>query len=343
MKHCIRVLLITLVVLLTTTAARGQCTLTFFQLGDFRLENGQTIRDCRVGYRTFGILNPDKSNAVLVPTWFEGTTQDLTDLEIIGPGKLVDSSQYFVIAVEAFGNGVSSSPSNSTVQPGPAFPRFSIRDMVNAQHFLLSKELHLSHLYAVIGISMGGMQTFQWMVSYPEFLEKAIPIVGTPRLSSYDLLVMQAELRAIEATRNCKDGDTLAMQTVADIHALLTRTPHYLVMHTSPEEFPQFLAASEKNIMRFNVNDWAWQLKAMMAHDICKPFEGSVERAATAVHARVLVVVSQQDHLVTPESARVFAKLLKAETFELTSDCGHFSFLCEGEILRTAVTRFLNK
>ncbi|MEN6616178.1 MAG: alpha/beta fold hydrolase, partial [Syntrophorhabdus sp.] len=135
----------------------------FFNLGDFRLESGKYIRSCKLGYRTFGTLNKSKTNAVLFPTWFTGTSADLKGL--IGPDKMIDSSRYFVIAVDAFGNGISSSPSNST-QEG-TFPEFSLGDMVNAQLRLIKDHFGISRLYAVIGVSMGGMQAFYWVAAYP--------------------------------------------------------------------------------------------------------------------------------------------------------------------------------
>jgi homoserine O-acetyltransferase len=194
-----RLLLFILLLCLTAGSARGEEALKFADLGDFRLETGEVIGKCRLGYRTFGTLNADKSNAVIFPTWFAGTTQDLIDLGLIGADKLVDSSSFFVIAIDAFGNGVSSSPSTSRLQPGRTFPQFSISDMVKAQHRLVTRELNLTHLHIVVGISMGGMQVFQWMASYPDFLDKAVAIVGTPRLASYDLLLWRAELGAIHA------------------------------------------------------------------------------------------------------------------------------------------------
>jgi len=136
MKSFIRIPIIIVMLLLWSSGALAQDNLQFANKGNYRLENGQTIRNGRIAYRTFGVLNSDKSNVVLFPTWLAGTTQELIDLELIGPGKMADSSKYFFVAVDAFGNGVSSSPSNSMHQHNQTFPRFSIKDMVNAQHLL---------------------------------------------------------------------------------------------------------------------------------------------------------------------------------------------------------------
>lgn len=328
--------------LLLAAAASAQ-ELQFADLGDFRLESGETIRNCRIGYRTFGQLNGDKSNAVLFPTWFTGTSQELAGF--VGPGNLVDSSKYFVIVVDALGNGVSSSPSNSAAQPRMRFPRFTIRDMVSAQHRLLTQALGISRLHAVLGISMGGMQTFQWIVSYPDFMERAIPIVGTPRLTSYDLLLWEAELHAIQADASWKNGEyssppVAGMRTVADIQALNLTTPQYRVAQTSPAEFAQFLSQTEQETIRsFDANNWVRQLQAMLSHDVAAG--GALEQAAAKVRARLLVVVGLQDHMVNPQPALAFAGLVKAETLELGSDCGHLSPDCEKDKAIPAVDRFL--
>jgi len=319
--------------------------LQFAQLGDLHLESGETIRDCRLGYRTFGTLNAQKSNAVLFPTWFGGTTKDLVAL--VGPGKLIDSTTYFVVTVDALGDGVSISPSNSRDRPHMKFPAFTIRDMVNSQHQFVENVLHIPHLRAVIGISMGGMQTFQWMVAYPDFMDCAIPIVGSPRLTSYDLLLWQSGIHAIQADVNWKGGDyttppEAGLRTLADIEALAIRTPAHLVRNTPPDDFKKFLDARERDTIHgVDANNWIRQAQAMMGLDVSRPFGNDMSKAASAVKARVLVVVGLQDHMVNPTPALAFARLMKARTLELDSDCGHVAPDCESAKVAAAVAKFL--
>ena len=122
------------------------------RIGDFKLESGEVVRDCAIGYRTFGTLNPDKSNAVLFPTAFGWRSDGLATR--IGAGKLVDSAKYYVIAVDSLGDGISSSPPNSKSQPGLSFPQFSIRDIVNVEQRVVSESMHIRHLHAVIVLSL---------------------------------------------------------------------------------------------------------------------------------------------------------------------------------------------
>ncbi len=339
MKQAAHSMLFFILFILAATV-HGNDSIKFAELGDLRLESGKVLKDCRIGYRTFGSPNSENSNAVLFPTWFVGTTQDLIDTGMIGPGKLIDTTRFYVIAVECLGNGVSSSPSNSKEQPGRKFPEFSIRDMVYVEYLLLTRELRLNGINAVAGISMGGMHAFEWMVSYPEFMKKVVSIVGTPRLASSDLLLLQAEIMALETGAGCGDAGQ-AMKTVSAIHSLALHTPAYMVSHTSPEEFPGYLAGIQKAYERFDATDWEWQLKAIIAHDIYRAYGGSPEQAAAAVRAKPLVIVSRQDHILNPEPSRSFAPLIGAKMMELDSDCGHAAFLCEKEKLTGPVNDYL--
>src|SRR6184192_1251267 len=132
----------------TVQTAQSEGAQQFAAFGDFHLRNGAIIHGFRLGYRTLGKLNAEKSNAILWPSWLGGKSQDL--LQFVGAGNVADTARYFVILVDAIGDGVSSSPSNSTKQPLLKFPEFSIRDMVESEHRLATEVLHLSHLRALM-------------------------------------------------------------------------------------------------------------------------------------------------------------------------------------------------
>jgi homoserine O-acetyltransferase len=317
----------------------------FASLGDFRLESGAVIRDCRIGYRTWGSPDAARSNAVLFPTWFTGTTAQLA--QFFGAGKMLDPARYYIIAVDALGDGVTTSPSNSQSQPRMQFPKFTIRDMVESEHRLVTTALGLTHLHAVMGISMGGMQTFQWMLSYPGFFDRAVPIVGTPKLAPNDVLLWEAERHAIEADAawaggNYREPPASAMRTVSDIHNLALSTPARYNAQNRGKEMSGVLAESAKATLEsMDTNDWYRQLDAMLAHDVFQPFGGDMARAAQAVKARVTVIVAEQDHMVNPEPALEFARVLKATVVTLTSDCGHVAPGCETPRVNAAVAAAL--
>ena len=209
---------------------------------------------------------------MLFPTWFTGTSAQLVGP--VGPGKIVDSSKYYVILVDALGDGVSTSPSNSQTQPHMKFPKFGIRDMVNSQHQMLTQIAAHQSPQAVMGISMGGMQTFQWMVSYPDFIDKAIPIVGSPRLAPFDLLLWQTENAAITSDPAWKNGDYTeqpALTLLAGLEGLAIETPDKFNQDTTREKLPEWFAQTKKDVAEFDANNHIRQSEAMMAHDVSAP------------------------------------------------------------------------
>ena len=289
-------------------------TLHVVPIGDFTLEKGGTIHDCRLGYRTFGELAEDKSNVIVVLTWFGGTSEGLTFWA--GRGKLYDSSKYFVVVIDAFGDGISSSPSNG------ADAEFTMRDMVRAQHELLTRELKLDHVFAISGLSMGGMQTFEWIALYPRFMTKAVPIVGSPKLTSYDLLLWKTELSIIDTPAG--------MKAAADINEMHLHTPSYINSHV--HDIDQLMKDHEASVAKIKVADYASQLRAMIGHDI-----GSVP----AKVPQMMIVVSAQDQMVNPAPAAEFARATNSELVTLTGDCGHLATSCESDLLTREVHRFL--
>jgi homoserine O-acetyltransferase/O-succinyltransferase len=304
----------------------------FFEMGDFQLENGQKINACKLGYRTFGKLNATKSNAILVPTWFSGTSEAKS---FVATSGLADTSRFFVIIVDALGNGVSSSPSNSASQSNLNFPTFSIRDMVKSEYELATKVFDLKKLYAVMGISMGGMQTFQWVVSYPDFVEKAVPIIGTPKQSSYDKIFWNAQLNIIQRGNYAPE----TMKSVGALHEMNLWTPAYHEQNLKPDAYDAYIAKNETDYVKFqNVYNWSAQLKAMLGHDI---FENNREEKIKLIKAKMLIVIANQDHMVNPASAIAMAKTMKIPILELEGDCGHMATSCESEKMNFYIKAFL--
>src|SRR6266550_7925724 len=110
-----------------------------FEEGDLKLESGEVIKDFAISYVTHGTLNENKNNAILMTSSIAGNHHRIDFL--IGPGKALDTNKYFIIATDAIGNGLTTSPSNSPAQPRMQFPKFLIRDMVTSQHRLLTENL----------------------------------------------------------------------------------------------------------------------------------------------------------------------------------------------------------
>jgi homoserine O-acetyltransferase len=292
-------------------------------LGDFKLENGAIITGCKIGYRIFGQLNAAKTNGVLFPSWYGGTTKMIEQL--ISPWRAVDTTKYCLILVDALGDGVSSSPSNSETQHGADFPSFSVRDMVNTQYQLLTTKFGINHLHAVMGISMGGYQAFQWAVSYPGYMSHVIPIVATPQPSSYDLVEWNIMRMIIETDTAFHNGRYKVNPIIAKgtlYMELNSTTPPYIIKSMSRKAADAHMKATETNKVRDWDDTW-YQLKSLIDHDIAKPYNGSLAEAAKQVKAKMTIIVEKQDHLCNPGPATEFSKLLPARLVVLDSDLGH--------------------
>ena len=197
---------------------------------------------------------------------------------------------------------------------GPDFPEFSIRDMVSAEQQLVVETLQLRHLRAVMGFSMGGMQAFQWAVSYPGFVDKVISIVGSPQLTAYDLLLWRTTLLALESDPNWKEGrytsqPDLHLMNMIQMLALLT--PQYVVSNNPRREFQKFESGLVQGPDDLDANDTLRQIQALLSADVAAPFDGSLQRAAATVRSQMLVVVNKQDHLVNPQPGGVGPGLIR--------------------------------
>ena len=180
-----------------------------FVIANFRTEGGVVLPLARIVYGTYGHLNADRSNTVLLPSHYMANYHGYEWL--IGSEKALDPGKLFLVATELFGSGGSSSPSN-TPEPfhGPRFPQMTIRDNVEAVHRLLIEELKVTHLKAVIGFSMGAQQAFQWAVSYPEFADRIVATSGTAKTYPHGIVRLEGQIAALTADPAFQGGDYTA-------------------------------------------------------------------------------------------------------------------------------------
>jgi homoserine O-acetyltransferase len=288
-------------------------------LHDLRLESGETIREFSQTYVTHGTLNAERSNAVLVLPAITASHHRLDFL--IGPGRALDPARWFVIAVDAIGNGHATSPSSSRQQPRMRFPRFGIRDMVAAQHRLLTGHLGIERVHAVVGASMGGMQALQWAVSHPDFSAKVVAMTPMARTTAWSIAVNEATRACLMADRAwngerftaAPEGGWKAWAVVQQV--LASRTPQGIVA-----DFPEgsdilpWIAERQAAWLAggFEPHDFLYQSWAYDAHDVgaTPGFGGDWRAALRAIRAQALVMTPPLDLYNPSEHGAEVASLI---------------------------------
>jgi homoserine O-acetyltransferase len=328
----------------------------FFNEGDLKLESGEVIKEFSISYVTHGALNVKKSNAILMVTAISGNHHRLDFL--IGPGKALDTDKYFIICTDAIGNGLTTSPSNSTAQPHMKFPKFVIRDMVTSQKKLM-EHLGIDHVVAEIGPSMGGMQTLQWGVSYPDFMDSLVAIVPLARTPAWTVTVLEATRKAIMLDPAWQNGDYTAppeqgIRLWRDIlNFLAARSPE-----VSRDQFPNqmdmlpYLQAQETALMKaFDANDWIYQTWAYDRHDVgtTPGLNGNMVKALRAIKAKTLIMTGTKDLLNPewePQEAAHYIRDVRVMTINPGTVTGHASaggaFPADVDYLNREVGQFLD-
>lgn len=313
----------------------------FYQINSFQTESGYIINNCKIGYRTFGSISKDSSNVVLYCSWFGGNSEAIGIL--INKYKFIDTTKYFIIAVDALGNGVSSSISNSD-KPDSVFYSLSISDMVNANYRLLTEHFKLKKIYAAVGGSMGSMQVLQMAVTYPDFSKNIIAYVATPRLTSSDLLWMATQENLIESTLNSGMSEKEVRRLSEIISANFARTPDYVTKNVKTSEFGDYIKSFDKEPNKvFTLKNYLTQLKAMMKHDISRSTKNLMEEAAERIRAKLFIIVSKSDLLLNPSEAINLANITSSRLLILDNNCGHLAVSCELERVKGEIANFLQE
>jgi homoserine O-acetyltransferase/O-succinyltransferase len=279
-----------------------------YKMGDFKLESGDTIKDFAISYVTHGTLNAKKSNAILMVTAISGNHHRLDFM--IGPGKALDTSKYFVVCTDAIGNGLTTSPSNSAAQPRMQFPKYAIRDMVTSQHRLMTEHLGIAHVVAVVGPSMGGMQALQWGVSQPDFMDSLVALVPLAKTPAWTTLVLEASRKAIMIDAAWNQGNYTSppeqgIRLWRDILSFMAaRSPEmYREQFAKAPDLLPWLQQQESSLIKaFDANDWIYQTWAYDRHDVgtTPGYSGDTVKALAAIKAKTLIMVGTKD-LLNPE------------------------------------------
>jgi len=277
-----------------------------FVVDSFKFESGVTLPNVQVVYATYGQLNAARDNAVLAPSHYMADHNGYNWL--LGPGQALDTTRYFVVATEMFGNGHSSSPSN-TPEPfhGPRFPAVSIRDNVRIVHQLLTDSLHLTHLRAIVGFSMGAEQAFQWAVSYPDFADRIVATSGTAKCYPHGVVRLEGQIAALEADAAFQAGDYTA-EPLRGIRAFGTvwaawlfsqewwRTELWKADTSNGHNFKEVLSRIVDDFTHNDANDMILQARMWEDHDIgTTPGYHGIEQALRAIQVPVLYIPSETD------------------------------------------------
>lgn len=295
-----------------------------FVIRNFKTEQGALLPEARIVYGTYGKLNAAGDNAVLLPSHYMAK---FTGYEwLIGPGKALDPEKLFLISTELFGNGRSSSPSN-TPEPlhGPRFPALTVRDNVHAVHRLLTEQLQVRHLRSVIGFSMGAQQAFQWAVSYPDFMDGIVATSGTAKTYGHGIVRLEGQIAALTADDAFKRGDYNAppekgLQAFAVVWTGWLFSQEWWrreLWRTGAAPDITLAKVIERYRTRFipgaDANDLILQMRTWQAHDVgtTPPFNGNVEAALASIRVPVLYMPSETDLYFPLTDARYEAAFLK--------------------------------
>jgi homoserine O-acetyltransferase len=229
---------------------------------------------------------------------------------LIGPGKALDTGKLFLVATELFGNGRSSSPSN-TPEPyhGPRFPIMTIRDNVLAVHELMTQELKITHVRALIGFSMGAQQAFQWAVSYPQFCDRIVATSGTAKTYGHGIVRLEGQIAALTADETFQNGD-YKTEPQKGLEAFAVVWTGWLYSQewwrkelwrdsANPNlTFDTVLNNYRKNfIPGADANDLILQMRTWEHHDVgaTPGFNNDVTRALASVKVPILYMPSETD------------------------------------------------
>ena len=309
-------------------------TVKRYSLGDFRLHSGDCLPDAFLSYETHGELNRDRSNVIVYPTWYAGNHEDIRPA--IGPGRALDPERYFIVVPDMFGNGRSSSPSNTPAPYDRArFPVISTYDNVRAQHQLMTVGLGIEYIQLVVGFSMGAQQAFHWGALYSDMLGAIAPICGTAKTSPHNQLLLESLQRTLLVTmQDLRVPPEKGLRAFTTIFASWGFSPefyrqrkHLNWMGWDCRSIDDFLDNWHGLFIPKNdANDLLCMLQTWQNSDLGQhaKFKGDLAAALRAITCRAIVMPGSTDMYFPPEdNQKEVPHMPQAELRTIDSIFGH--------------------
>lgn len=308
-----------------------------FDLGSVPLQSGIVFPNAKIAYKTYGALAPNKSNVVVVPSAYSGTHKDIEWQ--ISPDKVLDPSRYFIIVVNMFGSGVSSSPSNALPPfDRGQFPNVTLTDNVRMQHRLMAEVFGIQKVALVYGWSMGGQQAYHWGALFPDMVERICVVCGSARTSTNNLVFLDG-IKAALTTDSLWQDNWFAAAPVRGIKAFARVYAGWVLSPAFYREavyktmgFPTLEAfqvgLSEAYWLQRDANNllaqlWTWQNADISAN---KMYGGDLVKALGAIKAKALIMPSETDrYFEVADNALEMPHLSKAELRPIPSIWGHIA------------------
>ncbi len=299
-------------------------------LGDVPLHTGGVLPEARLVWKSFGTLNADHSNAILYPTSYGAQHTDLDWL--INADGILDPTRWFIIQVNQFGNGMSTSPSH-LLDPAPAFTVSHV-DNVRAQERLLRESFGIERLALVYGWSMGAQQAYHWAVMFPDRVARIAAVCGTARTSEHNRLFLMSLESALlgDPTWNGHSFDGVperGFHTFARIYASWAASQEFYrrreYLKQGFIDLDDYLArAWEPFYRKRDPMDHLAMLRTWMRNDVGVVMDGDTRQALRSIRARTLVMPSTTDLYFTVDDCAAEAALIPGAQFRpLHSWLGH--------------------
>jgi len=306
-----------------------------FELGDVTLLSGEVLSSAFLVYKTYGKLDANKSNVVVLPTFYTGSHQ--RNEGFFGVGRAIDPDKHFIVSINMFGNGLSSSPSNAEPpQDGPRFPHISLWDNVACQYRLVTEALGVSRIALVAGWSMAGCQAYQWAAQYPDFVDAIMPFCASAKTSPHNYVFLEGVRAALCADQNWKNGDYTSppvkgLKAFARVYAGWAFSQTFyresLYKKIGYESFEELLVDwEEDHAENWDANDLICKLRTWQTSDISigPIYNGNFEEALKSIKAKSILMPCTQDLYFPPEDNAIEAGyMLNAEFSPFDSPWGH--------------------